>query len=152
MSFLSAPDGGDAATVFSLEAVPSGAGLPGPEVAPPAPLVDPAALQDLGAQLDSPSVAKGFAKDYAGMWDQRYNSLASALDRRDEAASLEAVLSLKTSSAMVGGVQLTRLAGELEEAVRRGDLDRASTLLGGVAESGSETMQELQYSYILWES
>ena len=149
MSFLSAPDDGDANTAFSPGAFPGGAGPAVPDVAP---LVDPAALQDLGAQLDSPSVAKGFARDYAKMWDQRYKCLASALDRRDEAGSLEAVLSLKTSSAMVGGVQLARLAGELEDAVRGGDMERASSLLAEVAESGSETVDELQYSYILWES
>lgn len=149
MSFLSAPDDGDANTTFAPGAFPGGAGPAVPEVAP---LVDPAALQDLGAQLESPSVAKGFARDYARMWDQRYKSLASALDRRDEAGSLEAILSLKTSSAMVGGVQLAGLAGELEDAVRGGDMERASSLLGEVAESGSETVDELQYSYILWES
>ena len=49
-----------------------------PEDLPPAPLVDPAALQDLGAQLDNPAVAKGFARDYTRMWDQRYRTLASA--------------------------------------------------------------------------
>ena len=38
------------------------------------PLVDPSALKDLGSQLDSPAVAKGFARDYARMWDQRYQS------------------------------------------------------------------------------
>ncbi|WP_346926511.1 Hpt domain-containing protein [uncultured Arthrobacter sp.] len=149
MSFLSAPDDGDAATAFSPGAFPGGAA---PAVADVAPLVDPAALQDLGVQLESPTLAKGFARDYARMWAQRYNCLASALDRRDEAGSLEAVLSLKTSSAMVGGVQLARLAGELEDAVRSGDMDRASSLLGEVAESGSETVDELQYSYILWDS
>ncbi|BCW67969.1 hypothetical protein NicSoilB4_27320 [Arthrobacter sp. NicSoilB4] len=149
MSFLSAPDDGDSSTAFSPAAFPGGAGQATPEEAP---LVDPAALQDLGVQLESPSVARGFARDYAKMWDQRYNCLASALNRRDEAGSLEAVLSLKTSSAMVGGVQLARLAGELEDAVRGGDMERASSLLGEVAESGSETVDELQYSYILWES
>ena len=149
MSFLSAPDDGDTSAAHSPGTFPGGAGLAAPEAAP---LVDPAALQDLGIQLESPSVAKGFARDYAKMWDQRYNCLSSALDRRDEAGSLEAVLSLKTSSAMVGGVQLARLAGELEEAVRGGDMERASSLLGEVAESGSETVDELQYSYILWDS
>lgn len=149
MSFLSAPDDGDATTAFSPGAFPGGAHPAAPNAAP---LVDPAALQDLGAQLESPSAAKGFARDYARMWDQRYNCLASALDRRDQAGSLEAVLSLKTSSAMVGGVQLARLAGELEDAVRGGDMERASSLLAEVAESGSETVDELQYSYILWES
>ena len=149
MSFPGAPDGSDANTAFTLGPLPRGAGPAVPEVAP---LVDPAALQDLGAQLESPSVAKRFARDYARMWDQRYSCLASALDRRDKAGSLEAVLSLKTSSAMVGGVQLARLAGELEAAVRGGDMDRATSLLGEVAERGSETVDELQYSYIIWES
>lgn len=149
MSFLSAPDDGGVSAAIPPGLFPGGAGPAAPESAP---LVDPGALQDLGAQLESPSVAKGFARDYAKMWDQRYSCLASALGRRDAAGTLEAALSLKTSSAMVGGVQLARLAGELEEAVRGGDMDRASSLLADVAESGSETVDELQYSYILWES
>jgi HPt (histidine-containing phosphotransfer) domain-containing protein len=117
-----------------------------------APLVDPAALQDLGAQLDSPAVAKGFARDYTKMWDQRYRSLASALQRRDLAGSMDAVLSLKTSSAMVGGLRLAQLAGELEAAIRAGDVDHALSLLCDVAERGGETVDELQFSYVLWES
>ena len=31
-------------------------------------------------------------------------------------------------------------------------MELASSLLGDVAESGSETVDELQYSYILWDS
>lgn len=146
MSFFSAPDDGDAKPTFASGTFAGGTGTADPGVAP---LLDPAALQDLGAQLQSPSVAKSFARDYARMWDQRYSSLASAIDRRDQARSLEAILSLKTSSAMVGGVQLARLAGALEDAVRGGDMERANSLLGQVAESGSETVDELQYSYIL---
>jgi HPt (histidine-containing phosphotransfer) domain-containing protein len=118
----------------------------------PAPLVDPAALQDLGDQLENPAVAKGFARDYAKMWDQRYSALASALERRDLPGSLDAVLSLKTSSAMVGGLRLAKLAGELEDVLRAGDLDRALSLLLDVAQRGGETVDELQFSYVLWES
>ena len=114
--------------------------------------MDPAALQDLGAQLDNPAVAKGFARDYTKMWDQRYAALASALDAAGRAGSLDAVLSLKTSSAMVGGLRLARLAGELEERPRAGDMDRALSLLRDVAERGGETVDELQFSYVLWES
>lgn len=154
------PDEGTASPSQGLDGAAAGGAGPAypaespasPPVLSAPPLVDPAALQDLGVQLDSPSVAKGFARDYARMWDQRYRCLASALDRRDPAGSLEAVLSLKTSSTMVGGVQLARIAGELEEAVRGGDMERASSLLGDLAESGSDTVDELQYSYILWDS
>ena len=49
------------------------------------------------------------------------NRLATSLDSGDEAAALDAVLSLKTSSAMVGGVRLAELAGELEDAIRAHD-------------------------------
>jgi len=97
-------------------------------------------------------VAKGFARDYTRMWDQRYRSLASALERGDLAGSMDAVLSLKTSSAMVGGLRLAQLAGELENALRAGDIGRALSLLRDVAARGGETVDELQFSYVLWDS
>jgi hypothetical protein len=150
MSLPSAcPDDGNA--LFALAAIDS-PGLTEAAHTASAPLVDPAALQDLGAQLDSPAVAKGFARDYARMWDQRYRSLASALERGDLAASMDAVLSLKTSSAMVGGLRLAQLAGELEDALRAADIAHALSLLRDVAERGDETVDELQFSYVLWES
>ncbi len=154
----SCPDDGDASIALAPTSSP---GLPAPAltassepaVLPAAPpLVDPAALQDLGAQLDSPAVAKGFARDYTRMWDQRYRSLASALERGDLAGSMDAVLSLKTSSAMVGGLRLAQLAGELESALRAGDMGHALSLLRDVAERGGETVDELQFSYVLWDS
>lgn len=166
MSLPSAcPDDGDAGIALAPTTSP---GLPAPaltassaaaafpevlpEDLPTAPLVDPAALQDLGAQLENPAVAKGFARDYTRMWDQRYRSLASALERGDLAGSMDAVLSLKTSSAMVGGLRLAQLAGELENALRAGDIGRALSLLRDVAARGGETVDELQFSYVLWDS
>ena len=171
MSLPSAcPDDGDAGIALAPTTPP---GLPAPaltassaaaavpevfpevlteDLPPAAPLVDPAALQDLGAQLENPAVAKGFARDYTRMWDQRYRSLASALERGDLAGSMDAVLSLKTSSAMVGGLRLAQLAGELENALRAGDIGRALSLLRDVAARGGETVDELQFSYVLWDS
>ena len=151
MSFQGAPDDGDANNGLPAGTSPGGAGLArasakdtGPDTAPP--LVDHAALQELGSQLDSPAVAQGFARDYTNMWDRRYQSLASSLDSGDEAAALDAVLSLKTSSAMVGGVRLAELARELEDAIRVGDAERTRLLLREIAESGNETIDELQLS------
>ena len=151
MSLLAAsPDDSAADPFHSADAPASGAGLSVPPAAA-APLVDPGALQDLGEQLDSPAVAKGFARDYAQMWEQRYESLATALDRRDQAAALDAVLSLKTSSSMVGGLRLAGLAARLEELIRSDRLAEAAAGMGEVAAHGSETMDELQVSYVLWE-
>lgn len=151
MSLLAAcPDDGKTSPLLAADAPAGGAGLAAPH-SEAVPLVDPTALQDLGEQLNNPAVAKGFARDYAQMWNQRYQALATALERRDQAASLDAVLSLKTSSSMVGGLSLAELAGELEEAIRAGALDRAASLLGDVAARGNDTVGELQFSYILWD-
>ncbi len=115
MSLLAAcPDDGKTSPLLAADPPVGGSG-PAAPCADAAPLVDPAALQSLGEQLNNPAVAKGFARDYAQMWDQRYASLATALDRRDAAAALDAVLSLKTSSSMVGGLRLAELAADLEE-------------------------------------
>ena len=153
MSFQGAPDDGDANIGLSADTAPCGAGLApaaaiaaGPDTT--APLVDPSALRELGSELDNPAAAKGFARDYTKLWDRRYQSLAASLDRGDEAAALDAVLSLKTSSAMVGGVRLAELARELEDAIRVRDADLARLLLHEVAESGNETVGELQLSYL----
>jgi HPt (histidine-containing phosphotransfer) domain-containing protein len=151
MSLLAAnPDDSAAGPLLAADVPASGAGL---RVASSgqAPLVDPSALQDLGEQVDSAAVAKGFARDYAQMWDQRYQALATALERRDQATALDAVLSLKTSSSMVGGVRLAELAAEIEELIRSGNLDEAVHRLGEVAARGSETVDELQFSYVLWD-
>lgn len=145
MSFPGAANDGDATSGFGGDTAGLARGL-----APPAaagtepPLVDPAVLDDLGSQLDSPAVAEGFARDYTNLWDRRYQTLASSVTSGDDAAALDAVLSLKTSSAMVGGVRLAERARELEEAIRAGDADQARLLLQEVAESGNETVDELQ--------
>ncbi len=150
MSFLGAPDDGDANTGSSADSSPSDAGVaPTAAVNAKRPIVDPSALQELGSQLDSPSVATGFARDYTKMWDQRYQSLATSLDNGDEAAALDAILSLKTSSAMVGGVRLAELSRELEDAIRVRDADLARLLLHEVAESGNDTVDELQLRHNL---
>ena len=154
MSFLAtAPDEG-------LPGQPAGTGLPecgpgpigmaslaagtAPDGGEAAPLVDPSVLQDLGAGLDDPAAAGDFAKNYIKIWDQRRQSLATALERGDEAASLDAVLSVKISSAMVGGIRLSRIAGEVEDAIRDGDMARARSLLPEVEEHGRKTTDELQ--------
>ncbi|MET3809512.1 Hpt domain-containing protein [Arthrobacter sp. UYEF3] len=156
MSLIAArPDDGNAAAALTADAPAGGAGLAAPcaAVAPSdrAPLVDPAALQDLGEQLNSAAVAKGFARDFAQLWGRRYASLATALSGRDQTAALDAVLSLKTSSSMVGGLRLAELAAELEEMIRAGKLELAASFLGDVAARGSDTVDELQFSSILRE-
>jgi hypothetical protein len=124
---------------------PDGALFPDAEL----PLVDLAVLQDLADQLAHPAVAQNFARDYATLWTQRYQKLAAAVDRQDVAAALDAVISMKIASAMVGGLRLARLAERLEEFIRRGDLEHGHALIAAVELHGSATVKELQETYIL---
>ncbi|WP_320536216.1 Hpt domain-containing protein [Pseudarthrobacter sp. IC2-21] len=106
-------------------------------------------LAELEAELDGPELARGFARDYAAMWDQRFSRVAAAVLAHDRKAALDAVISLRIASTMVGGVRLAMLAQQLEDAVRLDDYVKGQDLLAGVAESGVNTVSELQANYIL---
>ncbi|WP_240987091.1 Hpt domain-containing protein [Arthrobacter sp. Soil736] len=111
--------------------------------------VDPAVLDELAEQLQSPDIAHRFARDYAALWEQRQRRLTSAVEGQDHAAALDAVISLKTSSAMVGGRHLAFLAGKLQAHIQAGDLHSGQALLLAVADSGRATVHELRLGYLL---
>jgi hypothetical protein len=113
------------------------------------PLVDTAILQELEDQLDGSELALRFARDYAAMWDQRSAKLAAAIHNEDLRSSLDAVISLRITSAMVGGLRLARLAEILEVVIRQGDFSQGRAIMERVAENGVRTISELQSSYIL---
>ena len=113
------------------------------------PLIDAAVLAELEDELAGSGLAQRFARDYAAMWDLRLARLGTAVDTQDEAAALDAVISLKISSAMVGGVRLARLAEVLEGLIRKGDFVQGQAMMAGVAQDGARTVSELQSTYIL---
>jgi HPt (histidine-containing phosphotransfer) domain-containing protein len=130
---------------------PSGGGVPaGPTAGgEPARWVEPEVLAELEAELEGPELARKFARDYAALWDQRFSRLAAAVRAGDRPDALDAIISLRTASAMVGGVRLAMQARSLESAIRRDDFARGQDLLAGVAEHGASTIAELQAKYIL---
>lgn len=128
--------------------VPGAALVPDtPDGAPP--LLDLTAIQLLEDQLDNPLIARTFVRDFTRLWEKRYRALAVSIAGHDAVAALEAVLSLKTSSTMVGGIQLALKAAELENVIRSRDLREARDLLPGIAQCGEATVAELQVSYVL---
>ena len=141
----------EAAAAGSLPSgVASAAGTPlSQEAAGLLPLVDAAVLEELEDELAGSGLAQRFARDYAAMWDQRYARLAAAVANQDRASALDAVISLKITSAMVGGLRLAKLAELLEAVIRMGDFRRGQVLMVRVAEDGGQTVSELQANYIL---
>jgi HPt (histidine-containing phosphotransfer) domain-containing protein len=119
-----------------------------PDVDELLPLVDASILVDLEDQLNGSELAVRFAREYAAMWDQRYTRLAAAVKSEDRAAALDAIISLKITSAMVGGVRLARLAEILEKVIRQGDFGQGQALMERVAHHGDRTVSELHANYI----
>ncbi|REE03714.1 Hpt domain-containing protein [Citricoccus muralis] len=80
-----------------------------------APVLDADALGRLGEQLGDTDMLCRFIHRYEAMLDQRVERLQRALTARDHEDWMDAVLSLKTSSALAGAEALSRLAAELQE-------------------------------------
>jgi hypothetical protein len=112
------------------------------------PLVDLAVLKGLEDQLGRAQMARDFAEDYSELWGQRERCLVESLQSGDRTAALDAVISLKVSSAMVGGLRLVRLAEALEGAVRKGDLHFGGSVAALIYVHGPATVMELQRRYL----
>ncbi|ELT43600.1 Hpt domain-containing protein [Arthrobacter nitrophenolicus] len=151
---MHSPDSGSSSE--GLSAGPLPAGITAPSLSAPSqeaagllPLIDAAVLDELEDELAGTGLAKRFARDYAAMWDQRYSRLAAAVHSQDSESALDAAISLKISSAMVGGVRLAKLAELLETLIRLGDFGQGKVLMERVAMDGGLTITELQSTYIL---
>ncbi len=118
-----------------------------PDGAPP--LLDLTAIQTLEDQLDNPLTARAFVLGFTQLWEKRFKALATAIASHDSVAALEAILSVRTSAAMVGGVQLAHLAAIVEDVVRTRDVQQAGTMLARLDDCGRATVAELQSSYVL---
>lgn len=78
-------------------------------------VIDTDALGRLGDQLGDTEVLCGFIRRYEAMLDQRIERLQCALAAQDHEDWMDAVLSLKTSSALAGAEALSRLAADLQD-------------------------------------
>lgn len=107
------------------------------------PLVDPTALRLLAADVGRESAAS-FARDFMRIWPRRRAALAAALTGTDRTVALDAALSLRTSSTMVGAARLAALSEELERRVRTDGPQAAAPLLPGVTHCGELTVRALQ--------
>ena len=82
-------------------------------------VVDHTVLTELQAELGGdPAIIHAFVRNYVALLPWRVSRLHRALDNLDIEDAMDAVLSLKTSSHMVGAVCMNRLATELEMSIR----------------------------------
>lgn len=118
------------------------------------PLVDQSVLDRLRDELEEDEgYCKMFVADFIKCLPQRISRLRLALTTGDLEGSVDAVLSLKTSSQMVGAERLAGLATELEGEIRTQARESdvavalprlAATFLRPVSQCSRQTMHRLQ--------
>ncbi|MBT2248902.1 Hpt domain-containing protein [Arthrobacter sp. BHU FT2] len=120
----------------------------------PLPLVDQSVLDRLREELDEDGgYCRVFVGNFIECLPQRISKLRLALTTGDLDGSVDAVLSLKTSSQMVGAERLAGLAIALEAEIRTGahQDDAAAVLphlaaafLRNISQCSRQTMHRLQ--------
>lgn len=82
------------------------------------PLLDGAVLQKLQEGLDDEDVCKVFVQNFIALLPARAEKVRRTLTTGDLRGALDAVLSLKSSSQMVGAERLAEFATDLEHSLR----------------------------------
>ncbi|WP_159709130.1 Hpt domain-containing protein [Arthrobacter sp. 18067] len=97
----------------------------GPAQAPEASVLEPCRLQALADELGDPTPAIRFLSTYLSMLPGRILRISNGLCRHDPDASMDAVLSLKISSAMVGALETENQCQAIETMIREDHFDSA---------------------------
>ncbi|MHA7197781.1 signal peptidase I [Arthrobacter alkaliphilus] len=85
--------------------------------ASPLPAFDHRPLKRLAREMKSKEAAEKFAASYAKLLPQRVNKISHALSTGNDDLAMDAVLSLKTSSSMVGALRMEQHCVRLEHAL-----------------------------------
>ncbi|MBC9735564.1 Hpt domain-containing protein [Nocardioides marmotae] len=88
-------------------------------------VLDPDALERLRRDVEDCEFAVSFVQRYCSMLEARVQRIVDALSIGDVDTAMDAVLSLKASSATVGTCELAGLARSVEQQVRCSDIGAA---------------------------
>lgn len=104
------------------------------------PLVDPAPLYLLFNQLGGDRVIHNrFVNDFIALWRARAQRLSAALVTADVVEANVVLLSIRSSSNMLGAVRLEQAAVRVQSALKNNDLSGCTQQLPGLSEVGTET-------------
>lgn len=95
-------------------------------------VLDAAVLGELAADLGDAARLRSFLDLWSGMLSGRVRALREALETGDLETALDRVLSLRSSSAMIGLTPLAATSSALEQHIQAGDLPAARTAFRAV--------------------
>lgn len=121
-----------------------------PEVTGHPPLLNPAALDKLLAELDQDEAAlDAFLEAFISHWPERMRRAAASITARDRQAVYDCALSIKVSALMAGALRLSACGGDLENLARSDRLDEAgAAVLDELNTIGKQTIRALDLSRI----
>jgi hypothetical protein len=105
-------------------------------------------LHRLEDELGDASIARTFANEYINIWDKRIQYLMRSVEHNDPDAAMDAVLSVRNSSYMVGASRLAQLAADFQRIIQDGDVASAQARAEYLAEVGKATMEAIQHGYL----
>ena len=106
--------------------------------------VDQRVLEELLHDLmDDVRTFERFVADYVALWSGRMSTLDAALERSDLGASDTGVLSIRSSSIMLGADHVAEISDRVLAAVRRADCLSARAWLPDLDEAGTTACHEL---------
>ncbi len=118
------------------------------------PLLDTTVLDRLRDELGDDGVWTAFAQNFLALLPDRTERLRATLTTGDLSGALDAVLSLRTSSQMVGAKRLGDLAFDLERSLRLDARAEPGTVLPRLAVAHLRPLIkcERQTAYLLWKN
>lgn len=112
-------------------------------------LVSKEALESLEESLDGDrSLCRDFINRYITMWSGRLERIHDAVIEGHEENAMDAILSLRSASIMVGACRLGDLTTGIIRLLEGGHITAVGKLLTTLKLYGNQTMHQLKVSYI----
>jgi hypothetical protein len=113
------------------------------------PLVSRDVLDALEQELEDAVTYATYIRLNHELWPARYERLAETIRAGDATGAMDAVLSLRCASQMIGAMQLAELALTAQLALRDGRLSAAEELLEDLEVCGTATMRQISREFSL---
>jgi HPt (histidine-containing phosphotransfer) domain-containing protein len=111
-------------------------------------LLDEDALRDLLTSVGRDEGARTrFARDFVSLWETRVRRLTDALARRDAEEAHVVLLSIRSSSKMIGAQVIEATASLMHSSLDRQDLEGCASHLPRLDQVGQETCAELDVRF-----
>lgn len=93
--------------------------------------------------LEDTTIMARFVRDYLGLLDERVTAITGQLESGNDLTAHISLLSLESTSSMVGAKELARIAGLLRGAVERGQRSTVPALLSAMTAEAARVHDRL---------